>query len=190
MLDVDVGRTQLDGVGDDGVDQLDDRRVDARHRGFVRFLLLDLLDAHRLIELFDQAVDHRVRTQRFLNELVELTRRAEKRGNFAARRPAHALDRFLVQRIGHRQVDHSAVNLDRQHAMLPAKFLRQDLHGVLVDRARVQIDIIDPEGILDDLGDLFEGQDVAVDKRLRDVRLLLEAPPLDQLLRDAGHGRD
>jgi hypothetical protein len=35
VLDVDVGSAELDRVGDDGVDQLDDRRVHAQQRRFV-----------------------------------------------------------------------------------------------------------------------------------------------------------
>jgi hypothetical protein len=72
--------------------------------------------------------------------------------------------------------------------VLPAKLLRQDLRGVLVDFVGIQIDVVDSKGFLDDFGDLLERQDVTIDEGLRDVRLLLKAPTLDQLGRNAWHG--
>ena len=188
VLDVDVGSAELDGVGDDRVDELDDRRVHAQQRGFVLLLLLDLLDANGLVELFDEAIDHRVWAERLRDQFVQLPRWAEQRRHLSARRPAHALDRFLVERVGHGEPDHATVDFYGQHVVLPAKLLGQDLHRVLVDFARIQIDVVDSEGFLDDFGDFLEREDVTVDEGLRDVRLLLEAPTLDQLGRDAWHG--
>src|SRR3954470_5196690 len=190
MLDVDVRSPQLYGVGYDRIDQLDDRRVHPGQLGGVFLLLLHFFDADRLIELLDEAVDHGVWTKRLLNELVQLAGRAEQRGDFAAGRPAHALNRFLVQGIRHCQVHHPAVHLDREHVVLAAKLFRQDLHRVLVDSAGTEVDVIDAERVLDDLGDLLEGEYVPVDQCLRYVWFLLEPPPLDQFGRDARHGPD
>ena len=72
--------------------------------------------------------------------------------------------------------------------MLPTKLFGKDLHRALVDDSRSEVDVIDAEGVLYHLGDLLEGEYVAVDKCLRDVWFLLKAPALDQLRRDAGHG--
>ena len=185
---MDVGCAQLDRVSDDRVDEFDHRLVDASHGGFVLCGFLDLLDADRLIELFDQPVDHRVGAKRLGDEPVELARRAEKRRHLAAGRPAHFLNRLLIQWIRHRQVDHAAVDFHWENVELPTNLFRKDLHRVLVDAARIQINVVDPEGILDDFGDLLERKNVAVDEGLRDVGLLLKPPTLDQFLRDAGHG--
>ena len=77
MLDVDVGSTKLDTVGDDRINELDYGCVDSRLCLCVLFLLPDLLDADCLIEFFDQAVNHRVGPQGLLHQLVQLPRRAE-----------------------------------------------------------------------------------------------------------------
>ena len=77
MLDVDVGRAQLDGVGDDGVDELDDGGVDPQQRRLVLLLLLHFFEADGLIQLLDEAVDHRVGAQSLLYQLVELAGRTE-----------------------------------------------------------------------------------------------------------------
>ena len=74
---MDVGCAQLDRVSDDRVDEFDHRLVDASHGGFVLCGFLDLLDADRLIELFDQPVDHRVGAQSLLYQFVELAGRTE-----------------------------------------------------------------------------------------------------------------
>jgi hypothetical protein len=71
--------------------------------------------------------------------------------------------------------------------VLPAKLLGEDLHRVLVDFVGIQIDIVDSEGFLHDFGDFPEGQDVAVDEGLGNVRLFLKTPPFDQLRGDTWH---
>src|SRR5712671_1783444 len=85
-------------------------------------------------------------------------------------------------------MDHPAVHLDRQNIQLAADLFRKNRHRVLVDAARGEIDVIDPEGVLDDFGNLPEGKNVSIDQRLGDVRLLLKTPALDQFRSDAGHG--
>ena len=74
---------------------------------------------------------------------------------------------------------HPAVDFNRQDVVLPAKLFREDLHCVLVDGARIEVDVVDSERVFYDFGDLLERKHVAVDEGLRDVRFLLEAPPLD-----------
>src|SRR5256714_12088616 len=85
-------------------------------------------------------------------------------------------------------MDHAARDVHGGDIAQPAKLLGENLHRVLVDLAEIEIDGVDPERFLDEHGDLVEGEHVTVDQRLRDVRLLLHAPPANQLGRNPWHG--
>src|SRR4029079_221626 len=122
------------------------------------------------------------------NELVELPGWAEQRRHLAARSPADALNRFLVERIGHREPDHAAVDFYRENIVIPAKLFGEDLRSILVDLVRIEIDVVDSERFLYELGDFVKRQDITVDQGLRDVGFLLKPPALDQFRGDTGHG--
>jgi len=87
-------------------------------------------------------------------------------------------------------MDHPAVHFYGENVVLPAQVLGENRHRILVDLVGIQIDVVDSEGFLDELGDLLEGENIAIDESLGDVGCLLSSPALDQLGRDPRHGPD
>ena len=94
--EVDVGRALLDGLGDDPVDELDDRRVVGRlaqvdDLGCACLLLLDEGGLHDVVEA-RQARDER----------GDVLARGDRRADLVAAHHRDVVDREHVRRVGHR----------------------------------------------------------------------------------------
>ena len=128
-LDVDVGRTLLDGRRDDPVDRLDDRRLVCAELVLVERLLL--VSRGLLEELLGGAV-----------ELLEARRcsssissgRTTRTSSSRPRRRAEVVQRDDVGRVGHRDRHRLAVARDRDRLVAADQRMRDEVPGLLVDR--------------------------------------------------------
>ena len=126
-LDVDVGRSRIERIGDDVRDEADDRRLGREilqllHVGVEREIVAALLDvAH---DLPDGGAVCAVQP---LERRIELARNCDPRLHLAAGEHAKRADRVLVGRIGHREGDLVLVLVERQCARLAQEARRDAL---------------------------------------------------------------
>ena len=129
-LEVDVRRAALHGVGEDGVDQLDDRRVvHLRLRAPPRDILFALPRRprrRRRSELVDVVEQRRPSAARpplrrcFSISVAQRELARDDREDVVARDELEVLEHAEVRRVGHRDGERAALALERQDEVLHA----------------------------------------------------------------------
>ena len=140
-LEVDVGGALLDRLGDDRVDELDDRRVLGG--------LVDLGDVRDLVlALRDRLRDRVVEPAHPPDQCVDVVRRGDHGAHLVTGHQLQVVEREHVRRIGHR--DHQVavlVEADRRRVeaarRLGADRVERSYVG-LVDR---EVDVVEPEAL-------------------------------------------
>ena len=130
-LDVDVGRAVADGLGDEQVDELDDRRVldelgDVREIGLVVGLV-----GRGLHDRVDFAVD----AEEAFDRLVDLARGRDDGADLGAGEGADVVDREHVRRVGHRDDELAVLPTDRDRLVAAGERLGDERGDRAVDRA-------------------------------------------------------
>ena len=195
-LEVDVRRAALHRIREDGVEQLDDRRVLhlrlERGGGDVLFLLLDDLD----VALGRHVVDdgHQVGDLIVHRRFVELVDRgldrelpADDGEDVVARDELEILEHAEVRRIGHRDGERASVPLEREDEMLHREVGRDELGDARIDLEPRQIHrrhLVLPGEDLRELGLLNEAELDEVVADARSALLLLLERLVELLARD------
>ena len=176
-LDVDVGRAVGDGLRDQQVDELDDRRV-----------LDDLADVREVVAVVElvggllrHRVDFAVEAVEAVDRVLQLTRGRDDGEDVRAGERADVVDREHVRRVAHRDDEPAVVvPADRQRLVLAGEVLGDEAGDRRVDRALGEVDELEADLLGEradevGLGDVAElDQDPA--ERLAARRLLGAGP--------------
>jgi len=159
-LDVDVARPPADGVGQEAVDELDDRRVvDLRLGGRLVFQLLDDLDVlalplHVLQDFLELLVAALVVP---LDDRPEGVLPGQDREDIVPGDELQILDQAHVGRIGHRHGQRPPLALERQHHLLGGEIAGNQLEDLGIDVEPREVHRRHPVLPGEDLGDLDLG---------------------------------
>ena len=195
-LEVDVRRAALHRIREDGVDQLDDRRVLhlrlERGRGDVLFLLLEDLDVAFRRHVVDDA--HQVGDLTVHRRFVDLLDRALERElapddgeDVVARDELEILEHAEVRRVGHRDGERASVPLEREDECFIARSPGIELGDARIDLEAREIHgrhLVLPREDLRELGLLDEAELDEVVADARAVLLLLLERLFELLARD------
>ena len=184
-LEVNVRRAALHGVGENGVDQLDDRRVlHLRLERRLRDLLFGLLDdldvaASLGFELADGV--HERRHLRFVasrRTILSISPRSvyspdEHREDVVARDELEILEHAEVRRIGHRDGERATVALERNDEVLLRQIRRDHLRDFRIDLESREIDGRHLVLLGQHLGELDLRNEAELDQVVADARAVL-----------------
>jgi hypothetical protein len=177
-LEVDVRRAVLHRLGDDRVDELDDRGVGARLAEVDEDVVL-LLGVHDLGDGVVEAVH-------LGDQRCDVLARGHDRAHLVAGHQLEVVEREHVRRVGHRHEQAAGlVEADRDRVEAAGRLRGEQVHGRdvrLVDR---QVDVVEAEALGGRLGELLDAESARLDQHvLRRVtgRAALLHGALDALL--------
>ncbi len=155
-LDVDVRRVALDGVGEDQVHELDDRRVLGLARQLADVDVVLVLDQ---LEVFDVEVRHHVRERGGLvvvlvDRGLDRLFRGDDDLDVVPGEELDVVDREDVRRIGGGEDQRGAGAVHRNHGVLDRHLFRDQLDDVAIDLELGEFDRRQPVLLGDELGEL------------------------------------
>jgi hypothetical protein len=139
-LDVNVARPAVDAVGQEGIDQFDDRtgrRLFGADREIVDRFLADLGDFRLVRDAAEELLDQIILVVQFVELLADPARRAEQEPNLATRRERQHFLRVHVERVRRRHFEVRVGDFQRDHVEPAGQLLRDFFDHARIDRAQI-----------------------------------------------------
>ena len=159
-LVVDVGSAALGGLGDDRVNELDDRRVVGR-----LLEVDDLLVVRARRVLLDRLGDRILEPVHAHDQRSDVLGRGHRRTDVEVGQQSHVVDRQHVGRVGHGEQQGVLVEVgDGHRAVALGRGGAQQVGGRHVDLEDAEVEVVEPVALGDRAGELLGGDGLLVEQ--------------------------